>query len=219
MLFPWLVWYPLVLKPFSLFFSAPARLASEEKSGLSCLGIHLPWRERKQDSQARRHSLAEQPEAATNSFSRITSHESRITAFFRITAFMLFTNHSFPTHDFPPFPTISRHFPAPPPPPPIKCPRVHAPSAFLGQPPGLPRRAAPPGHCFPARCGEAWGGYGAAWAAAVPRTGNTAFPVHQTSEISSGANQSSAHGFHESRDTNHESRITAFLSRASTVGW
>ena len=33
----------------------------------------------------------------------------------------------------------------------------------------------PPGRCFPARCGAAWGGYGAAWAAAVPRTGNTPF--------------------------------------------
>ena len=33
----------------------------------------------------------------------------------------------------------------------------------------------PPGCCFPARCGAAWGGYGAAWAAAVPRTGSTAF--------------------------------------------
>ena len=64
----------------------------------------------------------------------------------------------------------------------------------------------PPGRCFPARCGVAWGGYGAAWAATVPRTGNTAFPVRRPSDISSGANQSSAHGFHESRDTNHESR-------------
>ena len=36
-------------------------------------------------------------------------------------------------------------------------------------PPGPPRT--PPGRRFPARCGAAWGGYGAAWAAAVPRTG------------------------------------------------
>ncbi len=36
-------------------------------------------------------------------------------------------------------------------------------------PPGPPRT--PPGRCFPARCGAAWGGYGVAWAAAVPRTG------------------------------------------------
>ena len=35
---------------------------------------------------------------------------------------------------------------------------------------------------------------------------NTAFPVHRPSDISSGANQFSAHGFHESRDTKHESQ-------------
>ncbi len=46
----------------------------------------------------------------------------------------------------------------------------------------------PPGRCFPVRCGAAWGGYGAAWAAAVARTGNTAFPVRRPSDISSGAN-------------------------------
>ena len=71
----------------------------------------------------------------------LTKHETRNTAF------MLFTNHSFPT---------SRHFPAPAPTP-LRRSSVHAPSAFLGQPPGLPRRAAPPGRCFPARCGAAWG--------------------------------------------------------------
>ncbi len=86
-------------------------------------------------------------------------HSFPDTAFFRNTAFVLFTNHSFPTHDFPPFPTISRHFPAPHPPPPIKCPRVHAPSAFLGQPRGLPRRAAR----SLLSC-ALWGGYGAAMA-------------------------------------------------------
>ncbi len=36
------------------------------------------------------------------------------------------------------------------------------------------RTLPPPGRCFPARCGAAWGGYGAAWAAAVSRSGNTA---------------------------------------------
>ena len=36
------------------------------------------------------------------------------------------------------------------------------------------RTLPPPGRCFPARCGAAWGGYGAAWAAAVSRAGNTA---------------------------------------------
>ena len=45
------------------------------------------------------------------------------------------------------------------------------------------RTLPPPGRCFPARCGAAWGGYGAAWAAAVPRSGNTAcwvFTNHET---------------------------------------
>ena len=69
------------------FFFAPAGIASGEKTGLSCIGIHHPWRERKQDSQARRRSLVEQPQATTNSFSRITKHETRITAF------MFFTKH------------------------------------------------------------------------------------------------------------------------------
>ena len=35
---------------------------------------------------------------------------------------------------------------------------------------------------------------------------NTAFPIHWPSDISSGANQAPSHGFHESRDTKHESR-------------
>ena len=39
---------------------------------------------------------------------------------------------------YPRFPTISHDFPAPP--PPLRRSSVHAPSAFLGQPPGLPRR-------------------------------------------------------------------------------
>ena len=126
------------------------------------------------------------------------------------TAFMLFTNHNFPTHHFPRFPTISHDFPAfPGPPHPLRQSSVHAPSAFLGQPPELPRRAAPPGHCFPARCGAVWGGYGAVWAAAVPRTGNTAFPVRRPSDISSGANQAPQPWF--SRNTKHETRITAFM--------
>ena len=57
---------------------------------------------------------------------------------------------------------------------------------------------APPGRCFPARCGAAWGGYGAAWAAAVTRAGNTACKVFTN---------------HESRDTNHG--LYAFLSTIS----
>ena len=46
---------------------------------------------------------------------------------------------------------------------------------------------------------------------------NTAFPVQRPSDISSGANEASTTGFHESRDTNHgfyafhETRITVSL--------
>ena len=59
---------------------------------------------------------------------------------------------------------------------------VHAQGTHSQKPPSGPPRT-PPGRCFPARCGEAWGGYGAAWAAAVPRSGNTAskvFTKHET---------------------------------------
>ena len=60
---------------------------------------------------------------------------------------------------------------------------------------------APPGRCFPARCGAAWGGYGAAWAAAVPRAGNTACKVFTNHET-----RNTRHGFyafHETRITQH----------------
>ena len=168
-------------------------------------------------------------------------HETRDTAFFRITTFtavrfsvgargvaspetalrttasagkslfsssplftIVFTNHSFPAHDFPPFPTISRHFPAPPPPSADQVSTRRLP--FLVSRPGLPP---PPGRCFPARCGAAWGGYGAAWAAAVARTGNTAFPVRRPSDISSGANQAPQPWF---------SRNTAFSRMLRPLG-
>ena len=39
---------------------------------------------------------------------------------------------------------------------------------------------------------------------------NKAFTVHRPSDISSGANQAPAHGFHESRVTKHESRLLWF---------
>ena len=60
---------------------------------------------------------------------------------------------------------------------------------------------APPGRCFPARCGAAWCGYGAAWAAAVPRAGNTACKVFTNHET-----RNTRHGFyafHETRITQH----------------
>ena len=78
--------------------------------------------------------------------------------------------------------------------------------------------------CFPSRRGAASGGYGAAWAAVVPRAGNTACWVFTSRETrnmvfpcSSGdSNESNSkpglRGFHESRDTKHESRPLCFSS-------
>ena len=76
----------------------------------------------------------------TNGFSRNTRHETRITVFFRTTAF--FTSHVFPTRDFPRFPTISHDFPAPPPP-----------SAVLARLPGARRQPQfpPPSGLVPLR--------------------------------------------------------------------
>ena len=104
-------------------------------------------------------------------------------------------------------PTISRYFPR-----------------FPGPPPPWERVRAPFGRCFPARCGAAWGGYGAAWAATVPRAGNTAcwvFTSHESRNMFSScppatprrAAPSPANGFftnHESRNTNHG--LYAFLA-------
>ena len=125
---------------------------------------------------------------------------------------------SLPTisHHFPRFPGISR----PPHPPSADQVSTRRPP-FLVSRPGLPP---PPGRCFPARCGAAWGGYGAAWAAwSAPsrcprtvRTGNSAFRVftkHETRDpaiarraargaLWAGAN-SEVFTKHESRDTNH----------------
>ena len=101
----------------------------------------------------------------------------------------------FSSHDFPRFPGITHDFPAPPPP--------------------WERVRAPFGRCFPARCGAAWGGYGAAWAAVVPRAGNTADWVFTSNESRNmfspcppatprRATPSPANGVF----TNHETRIT-----------
>ena len=80
-------------------------------------------------------------------------------------------------------------------------------------PPGPPRT--PPGRCFPARCGAAWGGYGAAWAAAVPRSGNTAcwvFTSHETRNMvfpsPSGDSKKSNPNPGQRVFTNHGSRNT-----------
>ena len=81
---------------------------------------------------------------------RNTRHESRPSCFSRITA-------SLPTisHHFPRFPGISR-----PPPPPLRRSSVHVSRRppFLVSRPDC--RAAPPGHCFPARCGAAMARHG-----------------------------------------------------------
>ncbi len=90
-------------------------------------------------------------------------------------------------------------------------------------PPGPPRT--PPGHCFPARCGAAWGGYGAAWAAVVPRTGTRPVgfspakghaswlsPVPPAA--SRRATSSPTNGF--SRNTRHETRPFPHFPRIPT---
>ena len=81
---------------------------------------------------------------------------------------------------------------------------------------------APSGRCFPARCGAAWRGYGAAWAAAAPRAGNTAcwvFTSHESrnmvfpcpsSDYRENSPKPGQQVFHESRDTKHESRPLCF---------
>ena len=120
----------------------------------------------------------------------------------RDTAFMLFTNHETRNTDF-----VAVVF------------AVGAQGTHNQEPPpGLP--PPPPGRCFPARCGAAWGGYGAAWAAAVPRSATrpvglspatnhaTCFPP-ALRRLQGEQLQARPTGF--SRITNHETRITAFF--------
>ena len=126
----------------------------------------------------------------------LTKHETRITAF------MLFTNHSFPTHDFPPFPTISRHFPAPPPP--------SADQVSTRRPPFLVSRpdcrAAP--RCPVTAFLRAMARHGRRPPLAPATrpflfTGRQIFLLERTRPPN--------HGSHETRDTNHETRVTAFM--------
>ena len=88
------------------------------------------------------------------------------------------------------------------------------------------RRFTPPGRCFPVRGGAAaaaWRGYGAAWAAVVPRTGNTACWVFTSHEARNTvfpvpaatprrATPSPTNRF--SRITKHETRNTNFCGTA-----
>ena len=142
-----------------------------------------------------RHGRHGAPRAAVrtgnSAFRVFTRHETRITAF------MLFTNHSFPTHDFPPFPTISRHFPAPPPP--------SADQVSTRRPPFLVSRP----DCRAARsllCCALWGGMGRLWSGMGGMGRPEPLFAHRPHR------QQGLSGFHETRITNHGFfRITAFL--------
>ena len=135
---------------------------------------------------------------------------------------MVFTKHGFPTHDFPPFPTISRHFPAPPPP--------SADQVSTRRPPFLVSRP----DCRAARlllsC-ALWRGMGRLWrgmgGGRPPRRQHGLSRFHETRDTNHGyarreaqaSTNSEVFTKHESRDTKHETRITAFSSNAAAVGW
>ena len=140
----------------------------------------------KQGSPARRRFLVEQLQARPMGFSRDTRHETRITAFFESR----------------PFPWL------------VWCLLVLKPFSLVFSAPVCLASGQDVGNHPDRRV------LGAALAgtAAVPNAGNTAakvfknqdfpaFPVHRPSHISPGANQTPNHGFHESRDTNHETRL------------
>ena len=152
-----------------------------------------------------------------SAFRVFTKHETRDTNH------GFFSNHSFPAHDFPPFPAISRHFPAfPGPPPPPSADQVFTRRPpFLVSRPGLPP---PPGRCFPARCGAAW--------AAMARHGRPPSPAPSTRPVGFLQPRDAQHAFpqslrrsqgeqpkarptvfHESRNTRHETRLLFFPTR------
>ena len=124
---------------------------------------------------------------------RITRHETR-----------LFSNHRLDS-----LPTIAHH-----------CPLL--PGIARGKILSCASVLAPPGRCFASALWSGKGGYGAAWAASVPRTGNTAcwvFTSHETRNMGfpcpSGDSKESNPKpgqpvFHESRDTRHETRLFCF---------
>ena len=148
-----------------------------------------------------------------SAFRVFTKHETRDTNH------GFFSNHSSPAHDFPPFPTISRHFPAfpgpPHPPPPIKCPRAVR-LSWSAVRDCRPRPVAAFLRIV-ALHGAAMARHGRP---AVPRSGNTAcrfspatrhatcfFPVPPATPRR--ATPSPANRF--SRITKHETRNTAFI--------
>ena len=105
---------------------------------------------------------------------------------------------------YPRFPTISHHFPRfpgisrPPPPPPLRRSSVHAPSAFLGQPPGTAAPARSLLSC------ALWRGMGRLWRGMGGRGRPEPLSAHRPVRTSNRAFR----GFprntrHETRDTNH----------------
>ena len=173
-----------------------------------------PWRKRKQrkrGSPARRRFLVEQPQARPTVF---TKHESRD------------TNHGFYVFLFtivhycsPLFAIVRQKI--------LSGTSVPAPSTLATRPVRFSRITKhesrntafmlftkhesrhfwPPGRCFPARWGAAWGGYGAAWAAAV-HTGNAACKVFTKHET-----RVTKHGLYAF----HETRITDFTAARSLL--
>ena len=151
------------------------------------------------------------PATAPFGFSRNTRHETRITAFFRITA-------SLPTisHHFPRFPGISR---PPHPPPPIKCPRAGRLSWSAAR------------DCRP-RPVAAFLRVVARHGAAMARHGRPPSPAPSTRPVGFLQQRDTQHafsqslrrlqgeqpqarptGFHESRNTRHETRLLFFPTR------
>ncbi len=131
--------------------------------------------------------------------------------FSRITASLPTISHHFPrfpglSRPFPAFPGLSRPFPAPP--TPLRRSSVHAPSAFLGQPPGTAAPARSLLSCALWRgMGRLWRGMGGM---GRPEPLSAQRP-HQQQGLS---------GFHETRDTSHESRLLRpFGSPWVREGW
>ena len=144
-----------------------------------------PWRIRIEGAPPVWRFPHERPQAASNGFSGITRHEIRL---YRLGSLATIS------HDFPPFPAISQV----PPPPHIRCPgaqrppghRLHGCIESLRKRPGL---SVPP-----------------AGAAKYVRYSSPAvrhFSLERTSPP--------ANGFHETRDTKHETRLFLLVLRPS----
>ncbi len=165
-----------------------------------------PWRKQRQGAPSVRRFIQERSPAASHGFSRIAKHETWLFCnppwSRRPTACQGFgvTNHEtrntavpswFPAHDFPPFPTISQV----PPPKKIEYPRAR-------RQPGQRLHG-----CLESPRKRPWPACPAGWRGEV-RPGHESRPVRFTGRqrCLPGANQAPANGFHESRDTSHETR-------------